>query len=220
MHSTPHLEREIKLPVSPGAQWAALRQHLSAAGGVRVRPASLEENRVYEPVRSFWQTAEMAEAAETFKSRGQLLRLRLVNGSQRLTYKGTAEFEGPEKTREEIEVEVSSFEDTHSLLQRIGYQPALCYQKVREDWQLGCRTVSLDAVLFGFFVEIEGDNPSEVARQLGLDPDSSVRESYLELWDQQRARDASFGRDLVFPEDTDPLALFEAGELALSVAKP
>lgn len=77
-----------------------------------------------------------------------------------ITHKGPKRA-GEVKVREETEVGVSSYEDGLKLLEQLGYEVKLSFEKRREIWDLGECEVVLDEMPegMGLFVEIEG--PSE-----------------------------------------------------------
>ncbi len=68
----------------------------------------------------------------------RLLRLRTDGSGCRLTFKGPPRFEENLKVRDEIEVTVAHAEAMRDLLVRLGYRVVRRYEKVREEWQLGC----------------------------------------------------------------------------------
>jgi adenylate cyclase class 2 len=110
----------------------------------------------------------------------------------RLTYKGPL-VESAAKTREEVEVGVADGPEMRAILDRLGFQPVATVRKARERYALDGYVVALDAVTdLGEFVEVESgateadieavhDGVFEVFSRLGLDPDDSIRTSYLEL---------------------------------------
>ncbi|PSP78438.1 class IV adenylate cyclase [Halobacteriales archaeon QS_1_68_20] len=110
----------------------------------------------------------------------------------RLTYKGPKVDEAS-KTRAEHETDVGDPDAMDSALQALGFDPVADVRKERERYALDGYTVTLDEVDgLGQFVEVERDVPEaeiEATRDgalallddLGLDPDASVRTSYLGL---------------------------------------
>ena len=110
------------------------------------------------------------------------LRLRVLDGGPRgvLTAKGSAQFVGGVKVREETEVDVSDAHTTLDLLGQLGFQVLVIYRKHRAVWTNDSVSVTLDRLDFGHFVEVEG--PLEVipsvARSLGLDPARALKDSY------------------------------------------
>ncbi len=119
-------------------------------------------------------------------TRKTTLRLRALDGGPRgvLTAKGPAKFVGGVKVREETETEVKDVHATLDLLAELGFRVEFTYNKRRASWSLdGVVIVTLDTLVFGSFVELEG--PLEVlpqeARSLGLDPKKALKDSYSVL---------------------------------------
>lgn len=111
----------------------------------------------------------------------------------RLTYKGPL-IEERSKTREEFETTVSDPDAVTSALDALGFSAAADIEKQRERFHVEGCTLTLDDVAgLGEFVEVEREVEveSEVAeareraadllRDLGLDPETQIRTSYLEL---------------------------------------
>lgn len=138
--------------------------------------------------------------------RGAALRIRSVEGSGWITYKGIVQQSGSSllKIREEIEAETTAPQQMVEMLERVGLQRAFRYQKYRTTYSVmldGCRLeITFDETPIGNFIEIEGDE-SGVLRALeraGFSPGDIIRESYPEL---QAARCRERGvelEDLVF----------------------
>lgn len=115
-----------------------------------------------------------------------------------LTYKGPL-VDDASKTREEVETGVDDAESTDAVLRAVGFEPAAEVEKERERFVVGGYVVALDVVhSLGEFVEVEAraeggtgddgpgidalrDGAFDLCRQLGLDPDDSLRRSYLAL---------------------------------------
>lgn len=130
----------------------------------------------------------------------RVLRLRQDNVI-RLTYKGPATGLGGARLRQEIEFEVSDFAAARDLLEGLGYQVVMIYEKYRAAYDLDGAEVSLDQLPYGTFVEIEGPDPEtiqSVTRKLGLDWEATIPASYTVLFDQLKARLNLSFRDLSF----------------------
>jgi adenylate cyclase class 2 len=118
-------------------------------------------------------------------TRRTTLRLRVLNGGPHgvLTAKGPARFEGGVKIREETEIAIPDAHTALDLLSQLGFRVAFTYEKHRVSWALDSVVVTLDTLEFGHFVEVEG--PLEVlpdlARSLGLDPATALKDSYSVL---------------------------------------
>jgi adenylate cyclase class 2 len=74
------------------------------------------------------------------------------------------------------------------ILRRLGLSPLIRYDKDRELWRLSMVEVALDHTPMGDFVELEGptEQLATAAEQIGLDPTTAVRGSYISLWIRYR----------------------------------
>ncbi len=178
-------ECEIKIPVT---DLVAVESRLRRAGGRRLCASATETNVLFD-------TAQGELTAS-----GRVLRLRRVAERAVLTYKGPATMDGAVKRRHEIEVEVPPGARLLELLGALGFEPSVRYAKRRERWQLGAVEVDLDHTPIGDFVELEGapEELGETARRLGLDLETAVPESYIELWQNYRRTRPELGRDMIF----------------------
>jgi adenylate cyclase class 2 len=143
---------------------------------------------------------------QSLSRNGAALRVRTVNGSGLVTFKGTVSQSNYSKlkVREEIETEVADPERLISLFERLGYQRSFRYQKYRTEYLLVIDKSELEVVFdetpMGNFIEIEGDEGAvlQVLSAAGFSTEQSIRESYPEL---QAARCRERGvalEDLVF----------------------
>ena len=121
---------------------------------------------------------------QTLKFHHQVLRLR-KDSAIRLTFKGASDSTAEVADREELEVTVGDFATTRSILERLGFQAFMVYEKYRTTYtHKGCEIV-LDQLPFGHFIEIEGASSAEIketAGDLGLDWEKRITASYLELF--------------------------------------
>ncbi|MDP2848029.1 MAG: class IV adenylate cyclase [Humidesulfovibrio sp.] len=184
------LETEIKFL---NVDHDALRLRLVELGAQRLS-YGFESNVVYD------------DAARTLKAQGTLLRLREKNSRFVLTLKtASAQTSNLAKVYEESETEVLDAPAMREILAGLGYLPALCYEKVREEWSLlGCE-VCLDTLPFGCFAEIEGDEADiqACAAALSLPQSAASKATYHDLNRQHRtAQGLSVDESFVF-NDTD-----------------
>jgi adenylate cyclase class 2 len=137
---------------------------------------------------------------------GAALRVRSVNGTGTVTYKGVVKetHESPLKVREEIETAVDEPSRLIELFERLGYQRSFRYQKYRTGYIIALEgvelKVELDETPMGNFIEIEGDesNVLKALNAAGFSASESIRESYPELQAARcKARGVPF-EDLVF----------------------
>jgi len=117
----------------------------------------------------------------------EALRVREMPDRSFLTYKGP-KIDVTTKSREEVEVEVSSADGVITLLRRLGFTPTARIEKSRRIYETQEFFIMLDDVFsLGTFVEIESRRSDLDARErafqlldeLGLD--KTERRSYLEL---------------------------------------
>lgn len=169
-----HIEIETKLKVE---SHDAVREALRAAGAERCG-AWLETNHILDA------------ADGRLRSGGGALRVREErdrdNDASRctMTYKGPVEA-GRLKRRTEIEMQVDDAERCLAVMEHLGYEPRIQFEKRREQFRLAPCTVELDELPhLGCYVEIEGPDEAAieaVQRQLGLEQLQHVRQSYVEM---------------------------------------
>jgi len=118
----------------------------------------------------------------------QCLRLRIERQGEHaslvLTYKGPKEASDFKKRRE-VNLPVGDSDAVEALLEGLGYQTALVFNKRRRVWRLLDCEVALDELpLIGFFVEIEGPDSDAIARVrhvLNLGGAPHMMDSYASL---------------------------------------
>lgn len=129
------------------------------------------------------------DTPELSLSRGhRVLRLRQDSASI-ITYKGPSTLQEGISAREEIEFEVIDFAAARQLLEALGYQESVRYEKWRTTYILDALEITLDEMPFGNFSEIEGSHPQEIklaATKLGLDWSAHINSGYMMLFDQVR----------------------------------
>jgi adenylate cyclase class 2 len=163
-------ETEIKL-AAPDV--AAARRLLRKAGFRVARRRLFEANTVFD-------TAERG-----LRQANLLLRVRETPGADTFTFKG-APLAAKYKTREELEVTLSSAVTCGLILQRLGYQPAFRYEKYRTEFRLpGTSGVAtLDETPIGVYLELEGSPRwiDRMARRLGFCEQDYITASYGRLY--------------------------------------
>jgi adenylate cyclase class 2 len=178
-------ELEIKLYLS---NLTSYQQKVETLGGQLVEPRVHEINLRFDT-----PDGELTSTA-------QVLRLR-QDTTARLTYKGPGETVGGVHARREIEFMVSDYQSAQLLLESLGYQISLMYEKFRTTYLLDGLQVTLDEMPYGNFTEIEGSDPAAIrdtASKLGVNWDMRILESYTSLFDQLRDRLQFTFRDLAF----------------------
>lgn len=178
-------ELEVKLYLN---DLSGFQRHLEAVG------ARLAQSRVHEINLRF--DTPGGDLGRTY----QVLRLR-QDTAARLTYKGPGEILGGVHLRREIEFTVGDFESARVLLEALGYQVSVMYEKYRTTYELDGVQVTLDEMPYGDFAEIEGPDPASihaVAEKLGVDWEARVVESYTSLFERLREKLGLTFRDLSF----------------------
>jgi adenylate cyclase, class 2 len=182
-------EQELKIPVD---DLEPVRARLRTRGATRLSPSEREVNVLFDDHEGSLERSD------------RVLRVRRVGGRCLLTFKGPPTFAGPVKRRDELETEIAETEVIEKILERLGLQPAVRYEKDRERWTLQGAEVALDRTPMGDFVEVEGpgDTLERLAVELELRPEQAVRESYVTLWRRYRVEhpNLELGPDMVFAE--------------------
>ncbi len=115
----------------------------------------------------------------------QVLRLR-QDWRARLTYKGASDPEREVSAREELEVEVGNLKTAQAILESLGYEVMVMYEKYRAAYLLEDVEISLDETPLGTFCEIEGPDTASIkacADKLDLDWSAHSKISYLSLFE-------------------------------------
>lgn len=150
-----------------------LHQRLLVLGAEEVRPRGYELNLRFDyPDRRLTREHRVLRLRRDVKAM--------------LTYKGPAQPDLPVSTRREIEVEVDDFDVARHLLEALGLEVSVIYEKWRTTYRLGTAEVVIDEMPYGIFCEIEGPDAATIettARRLGLNWDTRVRQSYLALFE-------------------------------------
>ncbi len=126
-----------------------------------------------------------------FGKTDEALRVRYDDAGFTVTYKGPKVRVGGAKAREEFNLAVASGETLEEILSRLGFRRAATVSKMREFYEIGDVTVTLDDVEgLGTFVEIEilteddkedaADRIGAIAKELGVDG-PPIYTSYLEM---------------------------------------
>jgi len=183
-------EVEIKFRV---AKLRALARRLRAAGFRQVTSRTREQNTLYDL------------AGRVLQKRGEVLRLRRYGREWLLTHKAKGKVTR-HKTRVETETKIADGDNLDKILRSIGYAPAFRYEKFRAEWSDGKGRVVVDETPIGSFGEIEGP-PGWIDRTaplLGIDRNSYITQSYMELFFAWKRRTRSRARDMTFPAVRNP----------------
>ena len=118
--------------------------------------------------------------------RGLRIRVQVNGKSQKvlLTYKGPKQ-DGAFKSRQEIEVELGDHSSMQEILQAIGLEKKLMFEKIRHQWKFDGCVVCLDELpLLGCFVEVEGPDEKTISKVLGqlkISGNGHVAQTYSRL---------------------------------------
>jgi adenylate cyclase class 2 len=183
--NTNNQEIEVKFLI---ADLPALLEKLQNLGALMLRPRMLEVNLRFD-------TPDMQ-----LGKRAQVLRLR-QDDQVILTFKSPGEIIDGVISRTELEVIVSDFHTTRALLEALGFQVFMTYEKYRQNFQLNELVASVDEMPYGNFIELEGSSPEHVratAALLGLDWDQRINLSYTALLGLYNQNSGNTFRDLSF----------------------
>jgi adenylate cyclase class 2 len=178
-------ELEVKLYLS---DMPAFQQKVEALGSQLTEPRLHEINLRFDTPKG-----ELTRTA-------QVLRLR-QDTAARLTYKGPGETIDGVHARREIEFRVSNFQSAQALLDALGYQISLMYEKFRTTYVLDGLQITLDEMPYGNFTEIEGSDAAAIrtaAEKLNINWEARILDSYTSLFDRLRAELGFTFRDLSF----------------------
>jgi adenylate cyclase class 2 len=166
------------------------------------RLRSLDATLVY--VRVFEVNLRFDTPTHELGSAHRVLRLR-QDTSAHMTYKGPSQERSDVTARQEIEFGLDDFGAGRRLLEALGYQIEVIYEKYRTTYDLDGVKITLDELPFGHFCEVEGLDPASIqaaSKQLGLDWDKRVMDSYLMLFGKLKAKKGWTFRDLTFANFT------------------
>ena len=152
------IEKKYRLTAD---EWRALPSRLRAAGATFAGD-DFEENTLY--------------AGNGLDEQRCVLRLRRIGARAVLTYKERFPTDAAIKHQREDETAVSDADSLAAILQALGYQPSLVYEKRRATWHLGAAEIVLDELPFGFYAEIEGPEAAIEAAEETLELTATIAE--------------------------------------------
>lgn len=165
-----HIENEVKLRVADAASARAL---IERRGFQVLHPRVFESNEVFDT------------PCGTFRARGELVRIREVDGRAVLTFKGVAT-PGPHKQRPEYETTAGDASALRRIFQGLGLQRTFRYEKYRTEFQRAGEDgiVTLDETPIGVFLELEGGAEwlDQCAGELGFSSADYITRSYGALY--------------------------------------
>lgn len=179
-------ETEIKLAVPE----VVTAKRILYGAGFRVH-----KRRVFEDNTIFDTPDRSLRGAAT------LLRLREVGGKAIVTFKGRP-VHGKHKSREELELEVSSPDTMRKILDRLGFRPTFRYQKYRTEYKRARESgiATLDETPVGVYLELEGQPAwiDRTARRLGFTESDYLTLSYGRLFLEWREKHRSRATDMLW----------------------
>jgi adenylate cyclase class 2 len=178
-------EIEVKFLI---ADLPALLEKIQKLGAIELRPRMLEVNLRFDT-----RDTQLLD-------RAQVLRLRQDDQSI-LTFKSPGEIVDGVISRTELEVTVSDFQTTRAILEALGFQVFMTYEKYRQNFSLNDLVASVDEMPYGNFIELEGRSPEHVratAALLGLDWEQRINLSYTALLSLYNQNTGNTFRDLSF----------------------
>lgn len=135
----------------------------------------------------------------------RVLRLR-QDDKARMTYKDASKNDEGILSRTEIEFVVEDFEKAKRLLEALGYEKSLFYEKYRTTYELDDTHIMLDELPIGDFIEIEGENTNsirDISQKLSLKWNTAIPASYTALFERVRKARGIKVTDLSFEEFRD-----------------
>ncbi len=199
--NTNNQEIEVKFLI---ADLPALLEKIERLGAITLRPRMLEVNLRFD-------THDMR-----LRDRAQVLRLR-QDDQAILTFKSPGEIVHGVISRTELEVVVSDFHTARAILETLGFQVFMTYEKYRQNFQFNNLVASVDEMPYGNFIELEGSSPEHVratAALLGLDWEQRINLSYTALLGLYNQNTGHTFRDLSF--ETFAGICVEPGQLGLA----
>jgi len=112
-----------------------------------------------------------------------VLRVRKIEGKTILTYKRRIQNDSDIKHQIEFETAVENAEELENIIESLGFQKTLVYEKRRNTWKFRRTEIVLDELPFGLFMEIEGEMMAitEAEMFLGAEDFSVEHETYPHL---------------------------------------
>jgi len=123
--------------------------------GAKLVGENLEENTLY--------------SGEILMEKRAVLRVRKIGEKTILTYKQRIENDSDFKQQIEYETVVEKAEEMEKIIESLGFEKALVYEKRRQIWHFRAVEVLLDELPFGQYMEIEGSVTAIAEAEMLLD---------------------------------------------------
>jgi len=109
-------------------------------------------------------------AGDAIDSDHAVLRLRRIGDRGILTFKERLPSDSAIKHQLEDETTVGDPDAMDAILESLGFNPVLVYEKRRERWLVGNTEIVIDELPFGLFMEIEGEELAikEIEQKLAI----------------------------------------------------
>lgn len=98
-----------------------------------------------------------------------VLRVRKISGKTVLTYKQPIENDSDAKHQIEYETNVEDAGELENIIESLGFEKALVYEKRRQTWVFRETEIVLDELPFGQYMEIEGSLTTIAEAEMLLD---------------------------------------------------
>ncbi len=169
-HLRMHVEIEKKYRLSP-RQRAEVLARLPQIGA-KLKGQEVEVNTLY--------------AGENLEMGRSVLRLRRIGKRGILTYKQRLHSNSDIKHQSEEETRVGNPDAMEAILEALGFEPTLVYEKRRETWTLGKTEIVIDQLPFGLFMEIEGGEQDirDIEKKLAIKRLRTELATYPQLTEQ------------------------------------
>ena len=120
---------------------------------------------------------------DSLDSERAVLRLRRVGPRAILTFKERLPGSSPIKHQLEDETTVGDADAMDAILESLGFNPTLIYEKRRERWLLEETEIVVDELPFGWFMEIEGEESAinDIEKKLAIKRLKAEVETYPNL---------------------------------------
>ncbi|MBA2735501.1 MAG: class IV adenylate cyclase [Pyrinomonadaceae bacterium] len=123
--------------------------------GAEYAGADFEENMIY--------------GGGVLDENAAVLRVRKTHDKTILTFKKTMNKDFNVKQRTEHETEVANVGELEKIIENLGFEPRLVYEKRRKTWKFRQVEIVLDELPFGDFMEIEGSITAIAEAEMFLD---------------------------------------------------
>ncbi len=112
-----------------------------------------------------------------------VLRVRKTQSKTILTFKQRINNNFDVKQQTEHETEIADAEELAKIIENLGFEPRLVYEKRRKTWRFRLVEIVLDELPFGDFMEIEGSITAiaEAEMFLGIEDYETEHETYPRL---------------------------------------